>query len=116
MIALCTLVRWAHQVFAPDLEAATDDGTGGTGGVTESVTYRSPGVSLLVAPDEGLTIPAPLCTCVGQACELRDGGSRYSGKGVLQAVKNVNDILGPMLIGMDPTKQEELDDVSTQVL
>ncbi len=49
-----------------------------------------------------------------QACELRDGGSRYSGKGVLNAVKNVNEILGPMVIGMDPTKQQELDDVSAQ--
>jgi len=49
-----------------------------------------------------------------QACELRDGGSRYSGKGVLNAVKNVNEILGPMVIGMDPTKQQELDDVSGQ--
>lgn len=50
--------------------------------------------------------------CPRKACELRDGGSRYSGKGVLQAVKNVNDVLGPLLIGMDPTKQQEIDDVS----
>lgn len=48
-----------------------------------------------------------------QACELRDGGSRYNGKGVLQAVKNVNEILGPMVVGMDPTKQQDLDDVSS---
>lgn len=48
-----------------------------------------------------------------QACELRDGGPRYNGKGVLQAVKNVNEILGPMVVGMDPTKQQDLDDVSS---
>lgn len=46
-----------------------------------------------------------------QACELRDGGDRYDGKGVLNAVKNVNDVLGPMVVGMDPTKQQDLDDV-----
>lgn len=33
---------------------------------------------------------------------------------MLQAVKNVNDVLGPMVVGMDPTKQQELDDVSEQ--
>lgn len=33
------------------------------------------------------------------------------GKGVLQAVKNVNEVLGPLLAGMDPTKQQEIDDV-----
>lgn len=47
-----------------------------------------------------------------QACELRDGGSRYNGKGVLNAVKNVNEVLGPLVAGMDPTNQQELDDVS----
>lgn len=50
---------------------------------------------------------------IRKACELRDGGSRYMGKGVLQAVKNVNEVLGPMLVGMDVTKQQEIDDVSS---
>lgn len=50
---------------------------------------------------------------IPQACELRDGGSRYMGKGVLQAVKNVNEVLGPMVVGMDVTKQQEIDDVSS---
>lgn len=44
-----------------------------------------------------------------QACELRDGGRRYLGKGVLKACKNVNEILGPGLQGMDETQQEEID-------
>lgn len=51
-----------------------------------------------------------------QACELRDGGDRYMGKGVLQAVKNVNEVLGPLIGGMDPTKQQEIDDVSVRCL
>ena len=30
---------------------------------------------------------------------------------MLNAVKNVNDVLGPMVVGMDPTKQQDIDDV-----
>ena len=42
---------------------------------------------------------------------MRDGDkSKYMGKGVLTAVKNVNEIIGPALIGLDPTKQREIDD------
>jgi len=46
-----------------------------------------------------------------EAVELRDGGKRYQGKGVLKAVKNINEIIGPKLIGIDPTKQKEIDDL-----
>jgi enolase len=41
---------------------------------------------------------------------LRDGGARYLGKGVLKAVGNVNDILGPAVKGMDVTDQQAIDD------
>ena len=41
--------------------------------------------------------------------ELRDGGSRYAGRGVLSAVKNVNEIIGPKLKGMDVRNQREID-------
>jgi enolase len=42
--------------------------------------------------------------------ELRDANDpRYLGMGVLQAVRNVNGILGPALIGMDPTDQAGID-------
>jgi enolase len=44
-----------------------------------------------------------------EACELRDGGTRYSGKGVLKAVSNVNHIIGPKLVGMDVRNQNEID-------
>ena len=43
--------------------------------------------------------------------ELRDGGSRYLGKGVLKAVKAVNEQIAPALIGKDPTEQRMLDDL-----
>ena len=52
-----------------------------------------------------------LTLIVVQACELRDGGSRYLGKGVQGAVKAVNEQIAPALKGFDPTKQRELDDI-----
>lgn len=46
-----------------------------------------------------------------EAVELRDGGKRYHGRGVLKVVRNVNKVIGPEIIGKDPTKQKELDDL-----
>jgi enolase len=46
-----------------------------------------------------------------QAYELRDGGDRYMGKGVLKAVGNVNSIIAPKLVGKDETAQAEIDKV-----
>lgn len=45
------------------------------------------------------------------AVELRDGGKRYGGKGVLTAVKNVNDIIFPALKGFDVTQQTKADEL-----
>lgn len=50
-----------------------------------------------------------------EVLELRDGGKRYSGMGVLKAVENVNDIIGPALKGKDPTKQKEIDDLMIEL-
>ena len=42
--------------------------------------------------------------------ELRDGDKgRYAGKGVLKAVKNVNEVIAPELEGMDASEQREID-------
>lgn len=46
---------------------------------------------------------------------MRDGGSRYLGKGVLKAVSNVNDVLGPAVKGMDVTNQEGIDKMMIQL-
>lgn len=55
-------------------------------------------------------VPSGASTGVREALELRDGDkARYLGKGVLQAVKNVNEILGPAIVGMDPTDQRAID-------
>ncbi|KAF9235128.1 Enolase, C-terminal TIM barrel domain-containing protein [Melanogaster broomeanus] len=58
-------------------------------------------------------VPSGASTGVHEAVELRDGDkSAYVGKGVLNAVKNVNTILGPALIESDltVTQQKEIDD------
>jgi len=44
-----------------------------------------------------------------EASELRDGGKRYQGLGVLKAIKNINKIIAPRLKGKDPAKQKEID-------
>ncbi len=47
-----------------------------------------------------------------EALELRDGDkSRYNGKGVLKAVSNINKIIAPKIIGLDPVVQETIDNI-----
>jgi len=56
-------------------------------------------------------VPSGASTGVHEAVELRDGdAARYGGKGVTQAVENVNTVLAPELIGMDATDQAGIDD------
>ncbi|NLY07133.1 MAG: phosphopyruvate hydratase, partial [Spirochaetales bacterium] len=51
-------------------------------------------------------VPSGASTGVHEAVELRDGDkNRYMGKGVLKAVNNVNNIIGPELEGMDALDQ-----------
>lgn len=56
-------------------------------------------------------VPSGASTGEHEALELRDGGSRYLGKGVLQAVANVNTVLAPALAGLDATNQSHIDTV-----
>ena len=56
------------------------------------------------------SVPSGASTGSFEALELRDGGNAYMGKGVLTAVKNVNEIIAPALIGMDAEKQTEIDE------
>jgi enolase len=55
------------------------------------------------------SVPSGASTGINEALELRDNDHRYMGKGVLKAVSNVNNIIRPRLIGMDVTKQKEID-------
>ena len=54
-------------------------------------------------------VPSGASTGAAEAVELRDGGERYDGKGVLKAVANVNDRIAPALVGVDATRQEHID-------
>lgn len=55
-------------------------------------------------------VPSGASTGQWEAVELRDGdNSRYLGKGVQKAVDNVNEVIAPELIGMDATRQVEID-------
>ena len=55
-------------------------------------------------------VPSGASTGAYEACELRDGDKkRYLGKGVLKAVKNVNDVIAPKLLGMNATEQLDID-------
>jgi len=55
-------------------------------------------------------VPSGASTGTREALELRDKQEkRYGGKGVVSAVKNVNEVIGPAINGMDATDQEGLD-------
>lgn len=74
----------------------------------------NPTVEVDVILDNGVMgracVPSGASTGEREALEMRDGDkSRFNGKGVLTAVNNVNTILRDNLIGMDVTKQKEID-------
>lgn len=54
-------------------------------------------------------VPSGASTGALEAVELRDGGARYDGKGVLRAVTNVLDTIAPRIVGFDATRQEAID-------
>lgn len=56
------------------------------------------------------SVPSGASTGAYEAVELRDGGSRYMGKGVSQAVKNVNTVLADAVKGLDVADQRAVDD------
>jgi enolase len=55
------------------------------------------------------TVPSGASTGSYEAHELRDGGSRYGGRGVRRAVQHVNEVLGPAVRGHDAADQAGLD-------
>lgn len=78
----------------------------------------NPTVEVELCTEDGkfvASVPSGASTGAYEAFELRDGGSRYMGKGVLGAVKNVNDVLGPAVLGMDPADQRAVDDVMIKI-
>ena len=73
----------------------------------------NPTVEVDVTTELGLfraAVPSGASTGIYEALELRDKiKTEYMGKGVKTAVKNVNEIIAPALIGMDPAQQTEID-------
>jgi len=74
----------------------------------------NPTLKAYVSLDNGVTaaasVPSGASTGKNEAVELRDGDKkRYGGKGVLKAVDNVNMGIAPHLVGLDPTRQGEID-------
>ena len=61
-------------------------------------------------------VPSGASTGEHEAVELRDGDQeRYSGKGVLQAARNVNERIDDALMGMDAANQREIDDAMLEL-
>ncbi len=60
-------------------------------------------------------VPSGASTGKREALELRDGGDRYMGKGVLQAVENVNTAIADALIGLSPFNQAVVDATMKEV-
>ncbi|MBO5605507.1 MAG: phosphopyruvate hydratase [Acidaminococcaceae bacterium] len=76
----------------------------------------NPTVEVEVVLEDGTmgraAVPSGASTGVHEAVELRDGDKRrYVGKGVIKAVENVNDVIADHLIGLDATRQIEIDEL-----
>lgn len=92
---------------------------GRTGPKIESITAREildcrlePTLRMTVETTAGTAradVPRGRSRGKHEAVDLRDGGDRYNGKGVLQAVENVNETIAPELEGFDVTAQRKLD-------
>jgi len=92
----------------------------------------NPTVEVELVSDEGIffaSVPSGKSKGKYEALELRDGldarpasegggpvlEKRYQGRGVLKAVKNVNEIIGPKIIGKNPVEQKEIDELMIEL-
>ena len=78
-----------------------------------------PTVSCSITLDNNISansiVPSGASTGTKEALELRDGNTDYLGKGVQKAVNNINSILKPALIGLDPCQQREIDNIIIKI-
>jgi len=73
----------------------------------------NPTVEVDVTTEDGTftaSVPSGASTGIYEAAELRDGGARYMGKGVLTAIKNVDTVLADAVKGMDVSDQRAVDE------
>ncbi len=80
----------------------------------------NPTVEVEIALDDGsrarAIVPSGASTGEHEALEMRDGDkSRYLGKGVLQAVAAVNEVIAPQIIGRSPSEQKALDELMQEL-
>jgi enolase len=80
----------------------------------------NPTVEVDVFLDDGsigrAAVPSGASTGAYEACELRDGDkTKYLGKGVLKAVANVNDLIGPELVGLEAFQQRRVDNLMIEM-
>jgi enolase 1/2/3 len=78
----------------------------------------NPTVEAEVFTNGGLSrasVPSGASTGKHEAFELRDGGKRYLGKGVLKAISNVNNVIAKKITGQDCTRQKELDELMIEL-
>ncbi len=75
----------------------------------------NPTVEVEVSLEDGTiaraAVPSGASTGIHEAVELRDGDERYLGKGVLGAVRNVNETIAPEVVGLDALWQDEIDEI-----
>ena len=80
----------------------------------------NPTIEVDVVTEDGslgrAAVPSGASTGINEAVELRDGDkSRYGGKGVLTAVANVTDRIGPSILGFDAADQAGIDDILVEL-
>ena len=78
-----------------------------------------PTVSCSITLDNNISahsiVPSGASTGTKEALELRDGNTDYLGKGVQKAVNNINNILKPAIINLDPCQQREIDNIIIKI-
>ncbi|MCL5674498.1 MAG: phosphopyruvate hydratase [Candidatus Omnitrophica bacterium] len=79
----------------------------------------NPTVEVEAIAENGLKVhadvPSGASTGEREALELRDGGKEFLGKGVLKAVRNVNEIIAPKLKGLNVFSQKEIDSLMIEI-
>ena len=79
----------------------------------------NPTVEVDILTDDGIlgraAVPSGASTGEHEAVELRDGGKDYMGKGVLNAVSNVNNVLAKELIGLSVFDQQNIDNLMIKI-
>jgi len=79
----------------------------------------NPTVEVDVVTENGVlgraSVPSGASTGEHEVIELRDGGKDYMGKGVLKAVKNVNTIIAPELMGISIFEQNMIDQLMIEL-